>query len=334
MSLSDKERRRLKELDEDISRLWNAVNQSADIVGGVTDHNYLSNRGSIGHSSLDTFYGLFTVAAGSPGGLMYWGSAASHYTYLAVGTASYVLVAGAASPYYGIPVWAASAYSVTFIAASTASVALTQAYAAGSTASVHIADKNAFHGFSIASKVAGDLYYYSTSIVRLPIGTASYVLTAGVDSPYWKAPAALTGTFNLPYCALYHSATSISTATWTTVGFDTERSDVLGWHVAASTTVTVDRAGIYLITAAAMFGGNNTTGLRGVSIYLDASKIDDRSEILDSVGYGYPWCEVSNTYSVASGGAITIKLYQSSGADLMTYPSLNVIRLAAGAASA
>ncbi len=191
----------MREMDEDITRLWNAVNINADIVGGVTDHNMLSNKGTIGHSLLDTLYNKFDFTGTASGTILWFNATTSHYEPHAVGTASHLLVAGVNSPYYGIPVWAASAYSVVFIAASTASVGLAAAYGAGSTASVHIAGTSSFHGFSIASHEAGRILYDDgTNYVPLAVGTTSFVLTQGAASPYWNAPAAAAGTASLATC--------------------------------------------------------------------------------------------------------------------------------------
>lgn len=113
----------------------------------------------------------------------------------------------------------------------------------------------------------GDLYTYSTSDARLPVGTNGYYLSADsaeTTGLKWVAPAA--GGF--VGCRLKKSGgtnQNISHATTTTITFDAEDFDTDGFHDNSTNntriTIPSGKGGKYLFTATGHWA-DNTTGSR------------------------------------------------------------------------
>jgi len=115
----------------------------------------------------------------------------------------------------------------------------------------------------------GDLYTYSTSDARLPVGTNGYTLVADsaeATGLKWAAPA---GGSTFAGCALYNSvAQSTSNATYQDLTFDSESFDTDGFHSTSTNTsrITIPsgKGGKYHISAVITWS-SNSTGIRKVA---------------------------------------------------------------------
>lgn len=123
----------------------------------------------------------------------------------------------------------------------------------------------------------GDIWGYSTSDARIPIGSNGQILTADSTQALglkWATPAS-GSTFS--GCSLYKSTDqSIANATTTIITFDSENYDVDGYHDNSTNnsriTIPSGKAGKFLFDGCIAWGGN-TTGQRSASLYKNGSAI-------------------------------------------------------------
>ena len=116
----------------------------------------------------------------------------------------------------------------------------------------------------------GDLYGFSTSDARVPIGANGTILTADSTESLglkWAAPA---GGASFVGANVYKNVTqSIANATWTTITFDSENFDTDSFHSTSTNTsrmtIPSGKNGKYLVTANLSFP-TNTTGMRASMI--------------------------------------------------------------------
>ena len=158
---------------------------------------------------------------------------------------------------------------------------------------------------------------------NLPIGTTAQVLTADTTvSPYkvkWATPS--SGGVTFAGCSVYKSGNqSITSATKTTLTFDSEKYDTDGYHDNTTNnsriTIPSGKAGYYLITSRVEFS-NNATGSRSVFIAKNGSVSDiavfDRS-IVSNVEY--ETVVVTTVANCAVADYFEVKVYQGSGSAL------------------
>jgi hypothetical protein len=162
---------------------------------------------------------------------------------------------------------------------------------------------------------AGDIIYRNATVpTRLGIGTAGQVLTvnSGATAPEWATPS--TGA-TFVGCKLYDSGAgqAISSATASTVTWNSERFDTDGFHSTSSNTgrITIPsgKAGKYSFTA---FGSwsTGTTGLRSLSIYKNGA---DFSPVNVTASAQYPTTQVTTIDNAIVGDYYEVVVYQNNG---------------------
>lgn len=120
-------------------------------------------------------------------------------------------------------------------------------------------------------------------------------------------------------CGLTRAATqSINNATDTLVQLDTSSFDTDGMGTTgAAAKITINTAGIYMVTCGASFAAN-TTGVRNISVWRNGSTGD---RIIDVQGYvtsvtSANTVTASRAVSLAAGAYIDLRVYQTSGVAL------------------
>jgi len=169
----------------------------------------------------------------------------------------------------------------------------------------------------------GDLIVYNgTNNVRVGVGANGSVLVAdSAQASGVKWDSAVT-----PSCKVYQTTgTSIPTATWTEVLFDTEEWDTSGWHSTSVNTgrMTLDFTGRVTIT---FLWDSNSTTLRtsGIRIKKNGTVIaevnDRRSDdtTFSNVKYG-----ITAQTSVSPTDYITVEVNQQTGGSLTTGAGLS-----------
>lgn len=109
---------------------------------------------------------------------------------------------------------------------------------------------------------AGDMAYASASnqLSRLPIGTSYKFLQSSGSAPQWGA---------LHFASVYHNTTqNLANAVSTALIFNSEHSDLQGWHSTSVNTsrITVSEAGWYQASIFFRYAG---AGGPGATIYFD-----------------------------------------------------------------
>lgn len=165
----------------------------------------------------------------------------------------------------------------------------------------------------------GDLYTYSTSDARLPVGTNGYTLVADsaeATGLKWAAPAS-GSTF--VGCSISNTSTSVSIANNTDVkvAMNTEEFDTDGFHdnTTNNTRITIPagKAGKYLLTGSTFFDGN-VTGERSCKIFKNNGEIKNAF----SVPNGTANCGIAVTavVSLAVSDYVEFVVRQNSGGAL------------------
>mgnify|MGYP001569420994 CR=1 FL=1 len=121
--------------------------------------------------------------------------------------------------------------------------------------------------------------------------------------------------YGAPSCRVYNSANeSITTATDTTVTFNSERWDNDTMHAGSSGTVTFTTAGRYIVISIIEFAAN-ATGYRFVKLWLDATVV--AQEQLPAVSVAASAILNVSTITTATAAQTTATtVYQTSGGAL------------------
>lgn len=127
-------------------------------------------------------------------------------------------------------------------------------------------------------------------------------------------PTNVERVYNVPRARVTHSSTqSISTATVTTLSFNTEHYDPWAMHDTSTNTsrLTVVKPGVYLVGGSVEFQAS-ATGQRGLYIYLNgvtyiAYDIHDASAANETA------VTVSTVDQFVTGDYVELRVYQSSG---------------------
>lgn len=129
-----------------------------------------------------------------------------------------------------------------------------------------------------------------------------------------------TNTNNLivpPSCRVYHSANqSLSNTTDTTLAFNSERFDTDSMHdtVTNNSRITIQTAGIYLLSATVSFEANGT-GVRVVWLRLNgATKIAQQSAV--PPGVNTTDITIQTVYDLAAADYVQVLAYQSCGSPM------------------
>lgn len=122
------------------------------------------------------------------------------------------------------------------------------------------------------------------------------------------------GTYNQPRARIYNSSTqSISTATLTTLTFNSERYDTGAMHSTSTNTsrLTVPKPGVYLVGGHVEFAAN-ATGQRGLYLYLNGATYL-AYDIHDASAANETAVTVSTVDQFVVGDYVELRVYQSSG---------------------
>jgi hypothetical protein len=164
----------------------------------------------------------------------------------------------------------------------------------------------------------GDLYGYSTSDARIPIGADNTVLTADSNESLglkWAAPASVSFVGASAYLS---SNQSIANATYTALQFGSENFDTDSFHDNSVNntrmTIPAGKGGKYLITALVSWASNSTADRR-VGIYKNGSAIAYSARINPS---STDDTAITNSYvaALSVGDYVEIFAFQSSGVSL------------------
>jgi len=165
----------------------------------------------------------------------------------------------------------------------------------------------------------GDLYAFSTTNARLPVGTNGQVLTADSTEATglkWTTSAASS----VKGVALYNTTgQSLANATATAVTFDTEVFDTDAFHSTATNTsritIPAGLAGKYQVNAIFTWQGNNT-GFRTLGLYKNGAIYQWAPQVLGSTVMNAGGVTFSTILTLAVTDYIEIFAYQSSGGAL------------------
>lgn len=122
------------------------------------------------------------------------------------------------------------------------------------------------------------------------------------------------GAYNQPRARVYHSATqSLSTATVTTLSFNSERYDTGAMHDTSTNNsrLTVPKPGVYLVGGHVEFAAN-ATGQRGLYLYLNGATYL-AYDIHDASAANETAVTVSTVDQFVVGDYVELRAYQSSG---------------------
>jgi hypothetical protein len=118
-------------------------------------------------------------------------------------------------------------------------------------------------------------------------------------------------------------APSLTSATWTSLGFDTEKFDTLGFHdnVTNNSRLTVPQIGKYRVYGTVVFAPN-ATGTREVRLLQNGSVVVGGAQLPNAGATRHTVVNVDTTWdSPFAGWWLELQAYQGSGAALATAPS-------------
>jgi hypothetical protein len=183
----------------------------------------------------------------------------------------------------------------------------------------------------------GDLYGFSTTNARVPVGTNGQILTADSTAATGVAWATAAAGSTFVGCSVKRSTNkSISTATWTKVDFTAENFDTNGFHdnTTNNTRLTIPsgQGGYYLITWNALFAPNNT-GYRAAAITKNNEAVAGSGVgVTGGIGVGYTPAGNQLVLNLAAADYIEMQVEQTSGGALTLYgetewPSATILTL-------
>jgi hypothetical protein len=123
-----------------------------------------------------------------------------------------------------------------------------------------------------------------------------------------------------PMCRVHRAAalSHTSNGNFQAISFDTEtftQTDSGMWAVGTPTRITIQTAGLYLITGSFELA-NNATGVRGGDLILNGTTRLSYSFVTASNGSFGSAFALAATYSLAVGNYVEMRAYQNSGGNL------------------
>lgn len=170
---------------------------------------------------------------------------------------------------------------------------------------------------AISSPVEGMLSYRAD-------GDGSFGIFEGYDGAAWYGLARAQPPRTLVTRA---AAQSIGNNSATLVSWDTEVTDPDGMITVTATTVTVNSAGLWLLTAGCTFA-NNATGDRLLFINHNGSELGGGGQSGPASAANTTRLNASQIISAAASDTVTVSVYQNSGGSLnMNVGRLSVMRI-------
>jgi hypothetical protein len=176
-------------------------------------------------------------------------------------------------------------------------------------------------GMTNPMTTTGDTIYSSSGSTpaRLGIGSTGQVLTVSGGVPAWTTPTATTPAF--VGCIVRDTAQqAITTATQTTITFNTDVIDTNGFHDTSTNTsrftVPTGYAGKYRIVYNTRFGTTSATGEKFWELYLNGTNIYAQGLSASAgatfFGYGLP-VSIDLTRDLAVGDWVELQVYHNAG---------------------
>ena len=178
-------------------------------------------------------------------------------------------------------------------------------------------------GLSSPLTTKGDVWGYSTTNARVPVGTNGQVLTAdstNANGVAW-ATAASGSSFVGCYAYIDSSGYDVANNTLATLTFNGERFDTTGFHDNATNnsriTIPSGKSGKYLFTAQTFFDAN-ATGKRAIWLSYNGSRTGVSSTSSSNAGSSAAeiGSQVSVVVDATAGDYFELVAYQNSGGNL------------------
>lgn len=141
----------------------------------------------------------------------------------------------------------------------------------------------------------------------------------------WNNQATNVNNYRVPpMCMVYRTAVqAVANTTWVVPTFDGEVYDTDDMHSLSVNTnrITINTAGLYLVTVTGYWNSSSTTGSRYATVTRNATTDDSNGPHIGSTynegaGSAYQRINMSNVSTFAVGDWITLHLYQSSGGSI------------------
>jgi hypothetical protein len=181
-------------------------------------------------------------------------------------------------------------------------------------------------GLSSPLTTKGDIWGYSTTNARIPVGTNGQVLTADSTAATGVAWATAAGGSSFAGASAWKNPQqAISNNTTTALSFESENFDTNAFHNNSTNnsrfTIPSGKAGYYLVTASVAFAASST-GIRSVYVYKNGANANYTSQVVSAASV-YTISNINYTINLAVGDYIEIFVYQNSGGSLDVVDGVN-----------
>lgn len=154
----------------------------------------------------------------------------------------------------------------------------------------------------------------------MPYTSPATVVTGTTITSTWGNSVKTAADYlaNPPACRVFHSTTqSATSAVALTLAFNSERYDTNTMHdtVTNNSRITMNTAGLYLVTAHVAFAAN-ATGQRDLYIQLNATTYIAMATTPSIGAGGETFLSVATAYKFAAGDYVIARVFQNSGGAL------------------